>query len=166
MKVSLGELITGPAGTAQRVHFKRRSGDPIAWSATLATWFLVCPGQSIAWDRYALHVIHLRPIPGSPPAHIRVPDATHEVMLTALDPHGRPRPDSPASWRPLQPINLEEQIQLPDDAAAVELLAVCAQAVVDGYLWAEAPLAGQREPWRTTLIQTSAHARGEPHGDI
>lgn len=166
VKATITEVRTGAAGTAQRVRFERGAGDPIAWSATLDSWFLTCPGQSVAWDKYALHIIHLRPIPGSPPAHVRVPGATHEVMLLALDPYRQPRPDSPATWRPLQPINLQEQIELPSDTDAVELLSECADAVVDGRLWAEAPLAGQVEPWRSTLIQTSAHIRGERHGDL
>lgn len=166
MKATLGELLTGPAGTAQRVHIELGRRDPANWSATLASWFLTCPGQSVAWDRYALHAIHLRPVQGGRDAVITVPGATHEVLLVALDPRGRPRPERPRSWQFLRPVNLTEQVQLPDDEAAVDLVRTCAEAVVDGVLWAEPPLSGQLEPWRTMLIQTAAHGRGEPHGDI
>lgn len=166
MRAVLGELVTGPAGTARQVHVQLERRDPVDQAGTLASWFLTCPGQSAGWDRYALHVVHLRPIDGGRPVVINVPGATHEVMLAALDPRRLPRPEKPTSWSYLEPFNVAQQVHLPDDAAAVELLAVCAVGVVEGALWAEPPLAGQLEPWRTALIQTAAHARGEAHGDL
>jgi len=161
MKVRTGKVLPGLAGTATEVIVVR-GGTP-AQAATLATWFLRCPGQSPAWDSYLLSIIHLRDLPGVPPAHVRVPGATHEVMLFALDPQPDPQPGKPNSWRFLHPQNVMEQVQLPDDQAAVELLAKCTEAVLAGVLPAEPPLSGAVEPWRTALIKTSAHLRGEEH---
>jgi len=96
MRTHAGREWTGPAGSAIEIVI-----DEVARPdqlATVASWFLTCPGQSPAWDE-----------------------------------------------------------------AAVELLDLAVRAVLDGRLWAEAPLSGQVEPWRTVLIKTSAHARGEEH---
>ena len=46
MKATLGELLTGPAGTAQLTYLTRTLGDPVDVKATLACWFLTCSGQS------------------------------------------------------------------------------------------------------------------------
>ena len=159
MRVTLGERLTGPAGSATKLEVHGAVGPQ---TATVACWWLHCPGQSPAWDRYLLAAMHLRPVDGHE-AVIRVPHATHEVMITALDPAPVPTPRDPSTWRHLRPINLQEQVQLPDDDTAVELLRLCAEQVVSGLLWAEAPLSGQVEPWRTSLVRTSAHLRGEEH---
>ncbi len=84
-------------------------------------------------------------------------------MLVALDPAQHPVPEDVNSWRLLLPVNVEEQIELPNDSDAKDLLAVCVRAVVNGTLPAEPALAGAVEPWRSSLIKTSAHYRGEPH---
>jgi hypothetical protein len=154
-----GAELSGPAGTATELLFHRVRGPQ---QATVAAWWLQCPGQSVAWDRFMLAVVHLRPLDGEK-AHIRVPGATHEVLLAALNPERKPRPTRPWTWQYLQPLNVVEQVQLPDDAAAAQLLGQAAQAVVDGVLWAEPPLSGQAEPWHTSMVKTSAHLRGEEH---
>lgn len=165
MRLRPGRVIEGPFGSATEVLW-----DAVTvadWGATLATWFLDCPGQSPAWRHYGLSIIHLRPIEGeSKPATIRIPHATHEVLLVAYDPYDPeldPRPDDVETWRFLMPVNVMEQIELPSDQAAVELLELCARAVVNGILPAEPMLAGAVEPWRTVLLRTAAHLRGEEH---
>lgn len=163
MRASTGRTLTGPAGTATEVLIEGPY-DPPDQAATVAAWFLDCPGQSPAWRHYALCVIHLRPIDGVLPAHIRVPGSTHEVSLFALNPEGRPIAADPAkTWHPLHPLNVMEQLQLPSDAAARELAQLAANAVVNGILPAEPPLSGAVEPWRTSMIKTAAHVRGEEH---
>ena len=162
MKLHEGEILRGIAGTATEILRQGKPDQP-DWEATIAMWFLNCPGQSAAWDHYLLSIIHLRDIKDVPPAHIRVPGATHEVLLVALDPGQYPSPTKVDSWTMLRPINVEEQIHLPDDERAKELLHMSALAVVTGLLPAEPALSGAVEPWRTTLIRTSAHLRGEEH---
>lgn len=162
MRVIIGDVLQGQFGTATEVRVE----DPptVDQTATLVSWFLHCPGQSPAWSHYLLTIIHLRPIEGVRPARISVPHATHEVMLFALDPTS-PGPSvlDPETWRPLTPYNTAEQLELPDDDEAILLLRLAAQSVVDGVLPAEPLLSGAREPWRTVLIKTAAHARGEEH---
>ncbi len=157
-----GATVTGPYGSAIEVILD----PPLVykdWAACVSSWLLHCPGQSAAWDHYILSIIHLRSIEGVKPAVVRFPHATHEVMLVALDPAQHPVPEDVNSWRPLLPVNVEEQIELPNDSDAKDLLAVCVRAVVNGTLPAEPALAGAVEPWRSSLIKTSAHYRGEPH---
>jgi hypothetical protein len=161
VKVTLGEQMRGPAGHAHEVVTV--AVDRPDQQATLAAWFLNCPGQSAAWDRYLLSVIHLRPLLGVKPAGIRVPGATHEVILVALDPARHPHPTKPRTWTILRPVNVAEQITLPGDIAARHLLKLAARAVIDGGLPAEPAMSGAVEPWRTTLIRTAAHLRGEEH---
>lgn len=110
-----------------------------------------------------LQVIHLRHIPGTHPPYINTPHATHEVVLQALNPDANPVWDNPNTWHRLTPLNFADQFQLPSDEAAVTMTEMAARAVVDGVLWAEPPLSGQKEPWLTSLLQTSAHLRGEDH---
>lgn len=143
--------LSGVAGRATLLELSERD-DP-AQSGTVSAWLLVCPGQAAGWTHYIAAVVHLR-----------WPKATHEVLVYALDSTRNPSPSDPASWCPLLPLNVCEQLELPSDAAAAELLELAVAAVLAGKLWAEPPLSGQLEPWRTVLLQTAAHLRGEPHG--
>ena len=158
-KATLGERLSGPAGFATEIIFT----NPPESSATVVSWFLDCPGQSPAWRHFRLSIVHLRPSVALKPAHVMFPGATHEVTLFALDPERNPKPEDPRSWLRLSPINVCEQVSLPDDARAMALLRSCARAVVLGDLPAEPALSGAVEPWHTSLIRTSAHLRGEEH---
>lgn len=156
-----GRELTGPAGTAVEVIVDVPVN--LDQTGTVAAWLLDCPGQSPAWRHYLLSVVHLRPIEGVRPAIVNVPHATHELILAALDPAAEPHAGDVETFRPLNPLNAVEQLQLPDDAAAVQLAEWAASAVVNGFLPAEPPLAGAREPWRTSMIKSAAHLRGEEH---
>lgn len=160
-----GRVWTGRAGTATEIIID--GGGTIDQQATLAMWLLDCPLQSPAWDHYLISIVHLRPIDGqTKPAVIRVPHASHELLIVALSVQPgetKPTADDPTSWRPLTPINLAEQFEVPSDALAVHLLEAAIAAVLAGTLWAEPPLSGQVEPWRSTIIRSSAHLRGEAH---
>jgi hypothetical protein len=165
VKARRGREVSGPYGTAVEVIIDEH--DTPDQTATVAAWFVNAPGQSPAWASYVLGVIHLRPIEGVRPADVRLPGATHEVLLYACEPaHGgraAPVAADPGTWRPMRPLNAVEQVELPDDDAAVELARLCALAIVHGDLPAEPALSGAREPWHTSMIRTSAHLRGEPH---
>lgn len=151
MKTTLGTLLRGPAGTAQEVLVELEAMDDPAKSACLGTWFIDAPDQSPAWRHYALSVVHLRQIEGAPPVVFNKEGATHEFVLVALDPGPKPKATDMAGWQWLQPFNLCEQVVLQSDAVAVSLLETCALLVVKGNLWAEPPLSGQVEPWRSRL---------------
>lgn len=156
--------VYGPAGYAIHVPVDLEPDDPPAKQGTVSAWLLHCPGQSPAWDRYVMSIVHLRPIPDTPPPEVRVPHATHELYLFACDPRdGHPTPDDPETWRPLIPLNLALQLQLPDDEAASALLESAVRYAIAGQAWVEPPFPGYVEPWMTVLLKTAAHARGEVH---
>ena len=151
MEIKLGTVRFGVAGKAQQLLVELEDSDPKDFQAALGNWFIEAPNQSPAWRHYMLSLIHLRSIEGVPPAHIRVPGATHEFMMMAMDPDPAPDPLNPKTWSYLRPVNLEQQVVLPSDEAAIKLLARSAQCVAEGVLWAEPPLSGQVEPWQSFL---------------
>lgn len=155
--------IEGPCGRADLVDLSPHAATRPDWAATMATWFLTCPGQSPAWSCYGLSTIHLREMPGVRPAVIHTLGATHEVLLIAFNPAERPVATDIGTWSFLLPPNVMHQVVLNDDFQAVELAELAARAVVNGTLWAEPPLSGQREPWATTLDITAAHLRTGGH---
>ncbi len=158
MKVRLGSMRTGAAGRVQEVICDLEKDDPKDWYAGIGNWFIDAPGQSAAWRHYVLSAIHLRAIDGVKPAHIREPHATHEFMMMALDPKCKPDPLHPDTWSFLRPHNLAEQVKLRDDSAAIMLLDQCATNIAEGRLWAEPPLSGQVEPWRSFLRQWASES--------
>ena len=156
MKVRTGRVLTGPAGSA--IEVIPAEHDHPDTTATVASWYLTCPRQSPAWVDYMLAIVHLRPIPGqSQEPQITVEGATHEVLIVALDPTTDPTPHAPERWRYLHPLNVVEQIVLPDDQAAAYVAIVAARTVVLGGIWVEPPLSGQVEPWRSALRATAEH---------
>jgi len=69
----------------------------------------------------------------------------------AMDPEKKPEAEKPDTWSYLSPANLSEQIVTRNDAAASRLLDMAATEIVEGRLWAEPMLSGQKEPWRSWL---------------
>jgi len=158
MKIRLGNMRTGAAGKVQELIVDLEPSDPKDWYAGIGNWFIDAPHQSPAWRHYMLSAIHLRAIDGVKPAHLRQPGATHEFMMMAMDPGKNPDPLNPESWSYLRPHNLAEQVELRDDSAAIMLLDQCATNIAEGRLWAEPPLSGQVEPWRSFLRAWAAES--------
>jgi hypothetical protein len=158
------ETLDGPAGRAQNILAEPDDIKRLDHSATLSAWFITAPGQSIFWSNFLLAIYHLRDIEGVASAKKVYEGVTHELILVALNPDRNPQPLDMQTWQHMTPINFVIQVELPSDEKAKELLALAAHAVVDGALWAEPPLSGQQEPWRTSILRTAAHLRGEAHG--
>jgi hypothetical protein len=81
----------GRYGTAEPIPY-----DPAApgCTETVAYWLLTAGIYHPLWHQYALAVVRLRDAPGYPPPVLRYPDATHELLVMALDPTS---PDDPAN---------------------------------------------------------------------
>lgn len=126
--------ITGPYGQAWRYDFDafRKARNITKPDAGVMSWLVRAPWANIMWHSYVLHLIHLRQLPGMPPPKIYLLDATHEMMLFALDP----------KWelstleypRHLSPINFAAQFIEPSDAAAQERCEKCVLEIVNGKL--------------------------------
>lgn len=163
MKLTIGRREHGSRGKALEILMEGEFSNK-DMGATVATWFLDCPGQSPAWRHYLLSVVHLRPIKGQEHEPVfQFPGATHEVMVVALDPGKHPSPTDIQTWYHLTPVNVAQQLVLEDDEQARKLLHLAARAVVSGLLPAEPAMSGAKEPWQSTLVNTAAHMRGLEH---
>lgn len=157
MRIKRGDRFSFPSGIgfsnriAQQLLIALEPSDPLDWESGIGNWFIEAPGESPVWQHYMLSAVHLRPIENVKAAHLRFPGATHEFMLVAMDPVRKPDPLNPETWSFLLPVNLSEQVALPNDSEASMLLRRCAEAVTKGVLWAEPLFSGMVEPWRSFL---------------
>ncbi|MGH9608066.1 MAG: hypothetical protein ACRD34_00195 [Bryobacteraceae bacterium] len=147
----IGLVKRGVAGVAREILIDVLPTDPRSWTGTLSQWYVEAPNQSPAWSEYYIGCVHLRPIEGGVEPVLSFPEATHEFVVAALDPSHKPKAFAPESWYFLTPINLVYQVKLPNDATAVRILSLAVGEVVNGRMWAEPPLSGQEEPWRSFL---------------
>lgn len=159
----MSETIRGQAGTAER--FPKIEPKTPAQAASLDGWLIDAPGQSPAWRHYVLSIIHLRPIPGAPPAHIRRPGATHELILCALDPLGNPSVHDVETIRHLTPLNAEVQFAATDDLA-IHVGELAVRAICDGFMPAEPAFPGQgQRDWERVIDTTLEHHRSGEHAE-
>lgn len=152
---------TGHAGRGWQMDMSAREQRP-DWAATLTSILLNCPGAHPAWQHWMCSVIHLRELPGVKSAIKRFPEATHEIMVVALDPrYELPDPDHfEQPFHYLLPLDHVVQLEVPSDAAAVQVLETMVRACCDGIM---SPDSDWREAWRTQIAHLAAHQRGE-HG--
>jgi hypothetical protein len=142
--------------------------------ATLAHWFVRSPMSHPLWPHYLFCCVHLRDVDGqTKPPHRRCPDASHELMLMALNPELGPwsagtvvekmlTPRTSSAF--LTPLNVSQQIRGAADAQAVELTALLARGMVDGIV----PIEPQdypngRERWAAVIANTLEHIRTGGH---
>jgi hypothetical protein len=107
-----------------------------AREAGVAGWIVEASWANCAWHSYAVAVIHLRPIPGVPEAHIAFEGATHQICFFALDPR-QPREPSITSGEPvafLTPVNFAGQFTAANDAEAMERVEADVRLIVEGEL--------------------------------
>jgi hypothetical protein len=132
---------------------------------------ITAPPYHPAWSQYSMYVIDLTPRPGYPDASLNFPGATHELVVTTVDPrHGVLDVEQAQQlYRDrvpfhLTPINIVHQFQATDDEMR-QVAWLCGRAVVLGQLnpeTADAPTR-IREEWLQACVLTLAHLRGEEH---
>jgi hypothetical protein len=94
--------------------------------------FICCPWAHPFWHTYLVTIVHLRPVEELPPPNLAYPDASHEIMIQAMDPSVDLGTESPASVPPksaLQPPNLAHQLRGQTDAQARVLFDAFVQAI-------------------------------------
>ena len=106
-------------------------GDPRA-SVTLPCWIASAAYAHPLWSHYCIMCIALREVPGVPAAKVTLENATHEVMVYALDPDRKPAVDD--FPRMLQPVNFVGQFIEADDLSAAARVQQAVQDVIDGTL--------------------------------
>lgn len=57
-----------------------------AWTAQLAGFLVNAPGAHPFWSQWMIALVHLRPIPNTPPPKLHKPDRGYEIMCHAIDP--------------------------------------------------------------------------------
>ncbi len=127
-----------------------------AHQAALAEWLLFCPGAHAAWSYWWIGLIHLRPLEGVPPAHIRTSGAGWEMICMAQDPTVEPDPDRVhETLRMLTPIDWEVQFgDVKDDRQAEQVGVAVIRAIMSGTI---SPDSDFREHWERLIPGTAKH---------
>lgn len=192
---TMGE-VRGPLGIGRRVPDERRHpviGNHPALAAALADWhveYYVPPGvisvdlgPDNAVTRMDVHVhpdacrffllsgIHLRDVPGVPPARKELPHFTHELVLWTISPDEHHQGYlTPLPWPTLQPHSISVQYECDDDDQAMEVLQQMAWGMVNALVPADVqayvPALGAmrtigqlRTAWTDAVRSTAEHAR-------
>lgn len=117
---------------SRKVRALTGAGPDVPKDASVVSWLIEAPAAHPQWHSYVLHLIHLRPVPGLNPPTIHLEDATHEILLFALN------PDAPRrlNRRPevLEPINFGAQMVMATDEAATARVASTVLEICDGQL--------------------------------
>lgn len=136
--------------------------DPRTPTALSGGWMVHAPGSHPFWPWHFISITHLRDEPGVPPADLAFPEATHELIVLALDPDHYPPPlDGSARIRAMYPPDVVQQMVLPDDSEARKLLWLVIRAVCDGVL---IPDQDYRQSWADAIEATAEHSRQGGHG--
>jgi hypothetical protein len=124
---------TGAMGKAWKLDLEAwRARYPGKSDGGICGWIVEAPWAHPMWHSYFLSAVHLRELPGMPPARIYLPGATHEVMLFALDPYQTPRLDEMSSY--LMPANFTGQWIAESDEAAVAKVEATVDDILAGRL--------------------------------
>lgn len=121
--------------------------------ASLDCWNMVLPGDHAFWDRYSITACSLADFPGVQPAKKQFPEATHEILVFAIDPKC-PQDvfERGENWI-LTPQNHHVQCVATDESCnkAIEELA---RLFVDGNLWVEPQgVWGARDQFKMTVYE-------------
>lgn len=173
MSIDTLRTFRGPWGSIHELpKMEPREGMP-EQEATLSHWFLSAPPAHPLWPHYLFFCVHLRDVEGqSRPPLLRYPDASHDLMLVALNPELGPwtaenvvekmlAPRQRSAF--LSPLNVSEQLRNVTDDQAVELTRLLARGLVDGQVPIEPNDWGGGVRWQTVITATLEHIRMGGH---
>jgi hypothetical protein len=161
-RIMAPSTFAGVAGQAWRLQLpeagKRERPDH---DGCVGAFIVRVPGAHPFWNHWSAAMVHLRPIDGVKPPVIRMPGATHEFMIQALNPES-PLPALPDSLEigpdlklyHLRPIDVVEQFAAANDIVADHILELAMRAIVDGIA---SPDQDWRDWWKHVIAQTAAH---------
>jgi hypothetical protein len=114
------------------------------------------------WSYWWLSLIHLRDVPGAPPAKLdpRVPGATHELISFAQDPGQAPDPDDVKTFRHLTPIDWAIQFKVGTDRDAMRLAERVVTTIMQGVA---SPDTDYRTFWARAIRETAEHYAAGKH---
>jgi hypothetical protein len=138
------------------------SEERAACPAQLGDWVVHAPGVHPFWSWWRVSLIHLRDIPGQPPAQRQYPEAEYELLSIALDPACVVDPDDVTTQKWLQPIDFSIQFYGLSDDSARYLLTLLIDGVVSGHLHPDTDF---ERSWRGAISATIEHLTGgHPQG--
>lgn len=105
-------------------------------------WIAHAPYSHPIWPCVAVNLISLRDFPGWPPAVVNLPDATHEVIVAAIDPDEALHVDRQPKF--LYPLNFVGQFVAASDDEAREQIDQAVRDICDGKL---NPDTDNRQAW-------------------
>lgn len=117
-----------------------------ATAACINRWVLHLPGYSVFWNCYCLAGCHLREVEGTPLAIKHFPEATHEIVLFALDPDHDQETLRSGGIAALKPTNYCKQVSLRgDEQLDVVLRELCKEFVAGRLIPEPVGINGARE---------------------
>ncbi len=125
--------------------------------AAVSTWLVNCPKAHPFWQWWILTVVHLRDLPGQPPAKKGYPEAQYEFIVLAMDPKCGNPPKEPYQY--LSPTDVSVFFHGLKDEEVGALTEHAVKLIVNGWL---SPDQDFRSAWRTMLpVMATSIAKGE-----
>lgn len=126
----------GTHGRAWEVTGVGRDEVRVEHTASLGIWLVEAPMANPLWSHYAATRFHLHDIPGAKPVNLRREGATHELVMGTVDPEVENTidPSDIRTFKMLSPPDLQEQLVLPSNTRALEVVRFAIQCCVDGRL--------------------------------
>ena len=124
--------------------------------ASLASWLVNRPGAHPHWQWWLVSVVHLRDVPGLPPANKQYPEAEFEFLIYSIDPTSCPNPvpDDDGGYPHLIPFDVVEHFHGIQDGEAVRLCEGAIYSIVEGII---SPDQDYRPVWSQLIAGTVRH---------
>lgn len=123
--------------------------------ACIGAVLLNVPGAHPLWSWWCVSMVHLRALPGVPPATIHYPAAEYEFMIFSVDPERCPSPEPDQGQYPhLEPFDVVYQFHGVSDDQAKRIFELAVQSCVDGRM---SPDSDYRSAWKRTIDATVEH---------
>lgn len=120
---------------------------------TLNAWIVRCPGLHAFWDKWLISVVHLRHVPGTPPAEKQYPEAEYEFMILSCDPKHDPDVETP-EIRFLMPPDAIVQFHGMTDEQVTKLCDLAIDAILRGEAHPDSDF---RSEWKSMIKATVEH---------
>lgn len=129
--------------------------------AGLASWLIESKRFHPLWYNWTVNLIHLRDLPGVPPAKKHYPEAEYELLILALDPDSTPDPDDAVTCSKfLTPIDVVKQFHGITDKQAIDMVRAAVLCICHGRI---SPDGDYRQAWSVLIDNTIEHIRSGAH---